>query len=249
MQATVYISTEAMATVNAIINLDYYDRVSLSDDPATDLTTSQGYYLNSNALHLAELPADADIALHITPADAASFHRHVSIPANLRGPIFSGAPTLPTDFAKKLTHWSPLAPANHHRGAVYYQNVLNSYCVNLTGSDDDSDAVADTQFGDGISGTTDTLLSDGVIVILVGLAAAVANMAPHQYVALTIPINAAMLGIELEGYRSAQEYLDYPAQQSETVYLRIADVLTSPDPDNIIISAIRNELSDYGYTY
>lgn len=69
------------------------------------------------------------------------------------------------------------------------------------------------------------------------------------YLALTIPINAAMLGIELEGYRSAQEYIANPVQQSETLYLRIADVLASPDPDMVIISTIRSELSDYGYTY
>ena len=67
--------------------------------------------------------------------------------------------------------------------------------------------------------------------------------------AATIPINAAMLGIELEGYRSAQEYIANPVQQSETLYLRIADVLASPDPDMVIISTIRSELSDYGYTY
>src|SRR5476649_911449 len=74
MQATVYISTEAMATVSAIINLDYYDRVSLGDDdPAADLTTSPGYYLNTNALQLAVLPADANIAMHITPADPTTF--------------------------------------------------------------------------------------------------------------------------------------------------------------------------------
>lgn len=90
-----------MATVNAIINLDYHDRVSLSDDPATDLSASPGYYLNTNALQLVELPADADIALRITLADAAAFHRHVSILANLRGPIFSGAQNLPHKYAKK----------------------------------------------------------------------------------------------------------------------------------------------------
>lgn len=32
MQAKIYIGAEALATVNAIKNLDYYDRVILSDD-------------------------------------------------------------------------------------------------------------------------------------------------------------------------------------------------------------------------
>lgn len=244
MQATVFISTAAMATVNAIINLDYYDRVSLGDDdPAADLTTSPGYYLNTNALQLAVLPADADIAMHITPADPAAFPHHVSIPANLRGPIFSGAPNLPRDYAKIINCWSPLVQANFHRGAVFYQNVLNSYCVHL--NEEGSDALA----GDGTSDATDTLLSDGIVVILTGLAAAVAEMAPHQFIAVTIPVNTDMLGIEMEGYQSAREYLAGSTQLSETLYLKISDVLTSPDPDKVIISAIRCELFDYGYTY
>lgn len=244
MQATIYISTATMATVNAIIHLDYYDRVSLGDDdPAADLSTSPGYYLNTNALQLAELPADANIVMHITPADPAVFHRYLSIPANLRGPIFSGAPNLMRDYAKIINWWSPLVPANYHRGAVFYQNVLNSYCVHL--NDEGSDALA----GDGTSDAVDTLLSDSVVVVLTGLAAAVAEMTPNQFIALTIPVNRDMLGIEMEGYQSAREYLAGSTQQSETLYLKISDVLASPDPDIIIISAIKGELFDYGYTY
>lgn len=244
MQATIYISTEAMAIINAISQLDYYDRISLGDDdPAADLSKSPGYYLNTNALQLAVLPADADIGMHITPANPASFHHHVSLPANLRGPIFSGAPNLIRDYAKIINWWSPLVPANFHRGSVFYQNVLNSYCVRL--NDEGSDALA----GDGTSDAVDTLLSDGVIVVLTGLAAAVAELAPHQFLALTIPINTDMLGIEMEGYQSAREYLAGSTQQSETLYLKISDVQASPDPDVIVISAIRGELSDYGYTY
>jgi len=245
MQAIIHISTAAMATVSAIINLDYYDRVSLGDDdPAADLTTSPGYYLNTNELHLAELPAEADVAMHITPADAAAFHHHVSIPANLRGPIFSGAPNLPHDYAKIITYWSPLVPTAQHRGAVFHQNILNSYCVNLT----DSDKAGDTFAGDA-GGADDTLLSDGVVVIVTGLAAAISEMAPHQFIALTVPVNTDMLGIEMEGYQSAREYLTGSTQQSETLYLKISDVLASPNPDIVIISAIRGELFDYGYTY
>jgi hypothetical protein len=245
MQATIYVRAEALATVNVISNMDYYERVSLSDDPTTDLSTSPGYYLNTNALQLAELPSDAEIAIHITPADPASFHRHVSIPANLRGPIFSGAPNLPPGFAEKIAHWSPLTPTVHHRGAVYYQNVLNAYCVNLTDNDDDGDATA----VNGISDANDTLLSDGIVVVVTGLAEAIANVPLNQYIALTVPINAAMLGIELEGFRTEQDYLVDPVPQTETLYLRIADVQASPDADIVIISAIRSELADYGYTY
>ena len=244
MYATIYISKEAMATVNAIKDLDYYDRISLSDHEATDFTSSPGYFLNTDALNLAELPADADVAISITPSDVATYNRHVSIPANLRGVIFSGAPNLPNDYAQKLAYWSPLAPTVHHRGAVYYQNVLNAYCVSLTSTDEEGDIVAD-----GADRAADVLLSDGVVIVVTGLAAMAANLNTDQYVAVTIPINTAMLGIELEGFMSAQEYAADPAHQSEMLFLRVADILASPDADHIVISALRTDLSGYGYTY
>ncbi|MFM9435994.1 hypothetical protein ACFDR9_003070 [Janthinobacterium sp. CG_23.3] len=245
MQAKIYISKEAMATVNAIKDLDYYDRVSLSDYEATDFTSSPGYYLNTNALDLAELPDDANVAIHLTPADAETYNHHVSIPTILRGVIFSGAPNLPHGCGKKLGYWSPLAPTIHHRGAVYYQNVLNAYCVSLTDTDEESDLVN----ADGAGGAVDTLLSDGVVIVVTGLAAMAAKLAPGQYVAVSISIDTAMLGIELDGFMSSQEYVADPAQKSETLFLRAADILASPDANHIVISALRTDLSGYGYTY
>ncbi|MBA5685925.1 hypothetical protein [Rugamonas apoptosis] len=245
MQATIYISDAAMATVNAIKDLDYYDRVSLSDDPATDLSTSPGYYLNTNELRLASLPPNAVVSLQVTPTDIATSGQRLTAPANLRGPIFSGAPNLPQDYAKIIKYWSPLVPTTHHRGAVFFQNVLNCYCVKLT----DSDEAGETIAGDGNSGSDDILLSDGLVIIVQGLAAAVEKLDPDHFVALTIPINTAMLGIEVEGYQSTQEYLPFTYEQSETLYLRVSDVLASPDPDSIILSALHSLMSSYGYTY
>lgn len=245
MQATLYISADAMVTVNAIKDLDYYSRVCSSDEPETDLTTIQGYFLNTNALQLAELPANAEVVLHLTPENAETYHRHVSMPANLRGVIFSGAPNLPIDYAKIIAYWSPLVPTIHHRGAVYYQNVMNSYCVQLVDPDDAGDAavVNDAKQAD------DVLISDGLVVTVRGLVALVADLKPELFISLSVPINPSMLGIELEGYRSKEDYRTDPAPLMETLYLRIADILASPEPDYIAISAIRTELSDYGYTY
>jgi hypothetical protein len=245
MQATIYISAGAMATVNAIKDLDYYDRVSLSDEPETDMTTAPGYFLNTNALHLAELPACTEIAINLTPVDAAKYHRHVSMPANLRGVLFSGAPNLMANYAEIIAYWSPLVPTIHHRSAVYFQNEMNSYCVQLV----DPDGTGDAAVVNDAEHTADVLVSDGLVVIVTGLAAIVANLDPRHFIALNIPINPNMLGIELEGYRSTEEYATDPAPQMETLYLRIADILASPDADNIGISAIRTELSDYGFTY
>ena len=165
MQATLYISAEAMATVDAIKDLEYYDRLCLSDEPETDLTTAPGYFLNSNALNLAELPVDAEVAIHLIPADAVTYHRHVAMPVNLRGVLFSGAPNLPTDLAEILAYWSPLVPTIHHRGALYYQNVMNSYCVQLVdpGGTGDAAVVNDADHAD------DVLISDGLVVTVTGL--------------------------------------------------------------------------------
>lgn len=245
MQATLYISAEAMRTVNAIKELDYYSRVSLSDWPETDLTTAPGYFINTDALHLAELPARAEVVLHLTPADQPTYRRHVSMPAYLRGVIFSGAPNLPPDYAKIISFWSALVPTMHHRSAMYFQNEMNSYCVRLVDPDDAGDAcvVEDADHAG------DFLISDGLVVTVTGLGAMVADLKPDLFVSLSIPINQSMLGLELEGYRSKEEYATDPAPQMETLYLRIADILASPDPNHIAISAIRTELSDYGYTY
>ncbi|MEX5748407.1 hypothetical protein [Massilia sp. X63] len=243
MQATLYISADAMATINAIKDLDYYDRVSLSDAQETDLTTAPGYFLNTNALQLAELPADADVALHLTPSAAATYDRHVNIPAHLRGVIFSNAPDLPPQYSEIIGYWSPLHLTNHHRYAWAYQNVLNSYCVSLTDIDSDVEVHSDDE------PKTDRLLNDGLVVTVTGLAALLAVFSPEQFIAVDVPINPTMIGLELEGYRSAVAYCSTPTPQMETLYLQIADILASPDADLVAISAIRTELSDYGYTY
>lgn len=240
MQASIYISAQAMATVNAIQRLDYYDRVSLSDDPTTDLTVHPGYYLNTNALHLVDLPEDAQTALSLSPADAARYRQHVSIPANLRGVVYSGAPNLPDNYAKIISYWSPLALMPYHRNALYYQNVQSEYCVTLTAPDETDDDLPDT---------VDALISDSLVVVIAGLAASLVSLNPDHFVALSIPINSEMLGIELDGYRSPKDYATGDSLPSETIFLRIADILASPDPDLIAIAAIRSELGDYGYVY
>ncbi|WP_020657063.1 hypothetical protein [Massilia niastensis] len=243
MQANIYISAEAMATVNAIQHLDYYERVSLSDDPATDLTHHPGYYLNTNALHHVPLPKDAAIALSLSPADADRYGRHVSFPTNLRGVIYSGAQNLPANYDQIISYWSPLSPMPYHRNALYYQNVQSEYCVALT----DTDSMGDAD--DDLPETVDTLISDSVVVVISGLAASLASLNSDHFVALTIPINSDMLGIELAGYQSSQDYVTSNSLQSETVFLRIADILASPNPDLIAIAAIRSEMGDYGYIY
>lgn len=81
-------TNDAWTTGQAIKDLDYYDRCTLSDNPATDWTRKAGYYLkNANALNIEPLPATARIALKILRSDSAAHSRLISVPANLRGCI------------------------------------------------------------------------------------------------------------------------------------------------------------------
>jgi len=76
-----------MRTLETIRSLDYYDRVSLSDDPATDLTSATGYFLNATALRIAELPPLAKVAVSLSPFRSDSYRQTVTAPEELRGAL------------------------------------------------------------------------------------------------------------------------------------------------------------------
>ena len=60
MQATIYVTPNALFVTHAIQNLSQSKRLALSDDPATDLPTAEGYWLkNAKRLNLAALPPGA----------------------------------------------------------------------------------------------------------------------------------------------------------------------------------------------
>jgi hypothetical protein len=53
MRATIYVTKAAWTLSQAIKDLDYYDRCTLSDDATTDPTGKEGYYLkNANVFSL-----------------------------------------------------------------------------------------------------------------------------------------------------------------------------------------------------
>ena len=75
MQATIYVTPQAMATVQALEGLDYYARADLMDKPETDLSQREGYYLSANSMRLAVLPTGADVAVRLVGADSNLSHR------------------------------------------------------------------------------------------------------------------------------------------------------------------------------
>jgi len=244
MTATIYVTKEAMATLDAIRGLDYYSRCELSDDPETDVSNAEGYYLKSDTkLKVAILPDDADVALHFTPLDLVSYAKHVSIPTELRGCIFEQAPHLPKDYAEIVRYWSGETVNSNTSGAVYYQNPLNEYMVDLSAlqAEGTNETVGLT--------TVDALLSEGVAVRLSGLANLVTDLNSESYLEILVPVQMSMLGLENDSWRSGEKYPVHENQRCERFFLKIADILRSPDPDAIYVDILRYEMLDYGYFY
>ena len=236
MQATIYITPTAMATVRALEGLDHYERAVRSMKPETALNHRAGYHLNAFAMLLAVLPERADVAVRLTPADAPTYRRHVRFPPELRGVVFGGAPKLPDNYAAILGYWSPLTVGDMHEGAQYCQNIMNEYMVS---------------FGEEASAVPppDVLLSDGLVVCITGARSMVAGLRPTQFIELEIPVNVEMLGEDLEGFHTKKAYRARPGQPTESIYLRVSDIWASPNPDYIAIAAVHTELWDYGYYY
>lgn len=238
MQATIYISREAMATAIAIKDLDYHTRVSLADDVSTDLSNQPGYYLkNADKIKLAELPTAAHVALRLHIAEQLQATFEISMPTNLRGCIFEHAPNLPDGYADIITYWSgkPLN-ADDYR-AVFFQNPQNEYLVELRALDGEECT------------STDRLLSEGIVASIKGIAGMIESLGPEDFIEVEIPIDASMVGIENDGFRSSSPYSPSEAGRYQHIYLKVSDIQRSPDPNHIMIDLLRYELLDYGYWY
>lgn len=235
MPATIYVTTEAYEIAQAIKDLDYYDRLNLSEE-TPDFDKRPGYHLkNANVLQLAVLPEDAKV---IDPS-AIGRPLSMSAPANLRGCIFEGAPNLPEGYADIIAYWSGASINLNTSGAAYFQCALNEYMVDL-GPDPVFEPVVN-----------DRLLSEGIVLAISGVSKMTDGLSPDAYIEIRFPVDPAMLGVEIDDFRSIKDYSveNTKGQHHDKVYLKIADILQSPDPDRIYIELLRNEMIDYGYWY
>jgi hypothetical protein len=201
--------------------LDEGDRDYLNAKPETRLNQKEGYYLCTVSMRLAVLPVDAEVVLVLSPKDMDAYCRHVTFPPELRGVVFSGAPRLPENYAAILGYWSPLKVTEHHDGAEYCQNLLNE-CEASTGE----------------------LLSNGVVVSNHGVRGLTAGLAPHQCIEIHVPVDSDMLGMDREKFDSPDPYDVSPDLPFERIFLKVQDVLDSPDPDAIAIAVIHSENHD-----
>ncbi len=237
MQATIYVTPAAYATAQTIKDLDYFDRTSLCDE-IPGFENRQGYHFkNANKLRLAPLPDNSNVAMslshgHVSPPDSPK----VGMPAHLRGCIFEQAPNLPKDYAEIVTYWSGETVNSSTSGAVYFQCPLNEYMVDL-GADPVEGPVVN-----------DRLLSEGVVVQITGLAPTIQHLSPEDFIEIVFPVDLDMLGVEPDGFRSAGQY-GAMTDLMERVYLKVQDILNSPDQDRVFIDLLCNELIDYGYWY
>lgn len=245
MPATIYVTKEAWNTCQALKDLDYYDRCVLSDDPATDPTGKDGYYIkNANKLNLAPLPDDADIVLRFHPEDAV-YSTIVSLPASLRGCIFEKSKCLPDLYAETIRYWTGDTLNSNVANACFYQQPAFAYQVDLSALYANPDLFNQRQSTPEI----DALISEGVVICITGLGTLVADAAANAFVEIAIPIDEAMLGLDNGQFLTGKEYDVHPGMRVETIYLRISDVRNSPNSAHLYLDVLRYEELDYGFYY
>lgn len=226
-QATIYVNQAAYDTAMTVKDLDYYQRSTLCDD-MPGFENRPGYHLkNANKLKLAVLPNAARVVRVAST---------ITMPVNLRGCIFERAPDIPQDYADIVTYWSGLTVNANTSGAVYFQCHLNAYMVEIGPEVFDVPVI------------NDRLLSEGVVVAITGIAALLDGLSPEDFIEIRVPVDLDMLSYEPEAFRSNEKY-GVTEDHSEQVYLKVADILASPDRDRIYIDLLCNELLDYGYWY
>lgn len=245
MTATIYTTHEAMETVFVIKDLDYYDRCCLADSEETDLTRKPGYYLKTTHERCpVPLPEHAVLIASIRASDA-DYSEWVSFPENLRGCVFEKAPSLPPRYKEIIEYWSGEPLNTNAGGAAYYQNPLNSYTVDLS----PLDAAHEAGNYSGNVTTIDALLSEGIVVRIVGLGKMLANAPDDAYVEIEIPLDESLLVLDNPEFLTGKPYNRTRDQRSERIFLKVWDIRRSPDPDQVFVDALRSEELDYGFYY
>lgn len=240
MSATIYVTPASLATMLLIAPLDYYDRCTLSNDPATDPTRREGYYLKDlSFLSVSVLPDAAHIALQLNAGAA-----EVSFPTGLRGCIFERAPHLPPDYQRIIAYWSGPPINAKENYAIYYQSPAQRYEVPLAQPEANSGLIGSWESGQPI----DAIVSEGVVVSIVSLDVLLSDAADDDFVSVTLPIDDDLLGLDNGGFLAESVY-NVTSGRVERIFLRVADIRRSPDPQRIYIDILRYEELDYGFYY
>jgi hypothetical protein len=245
MAAMIYTTRDAMATVLAIKDLDYYDRCCLADKEETDLTQKAGYYLKTtHERSPAPLPENAVLIASIRASEANYLDR-VSFPADLRGCVFEKAPHLPPRYKEIIDYWSGEPLNTNAGGAAYYQNPLNAYTIDLSPLEATNES---GNYSGNVAGM-DALLSEGVVVHITGLGQTVGSAPDDAFVEIEITLDESMLVLDNPEFLTGKPYDRSSGERVERIFLRVSDIRRSPDPDRIFIDALRYDELDYGFYY
>lgn len=243
MSATIYVTKEAWATSQAIKDLDYYDRVTLSDHEESDPTGKEGYYLKTT-LNLAPLPDDAKVVLRITPGDS-NYFAMVSLPDSLRGIIFEKSPNLPDRYAEIIRYWTGETLNSNVGNAAYYQNPSQAYEIDLSAVHENYDLFSQRQS----SPAVDALISESIVVSITGLDSAIADASDDAFVEIALPIDESMVRLDNGEFMTEKAYDLRDTDRIERIFLRVCSIRNSPVPSRIFADILRYEELDYGFYY
>jgi len=240
MPATINVSQASFDTMTMVSPLDYYDRVTLADFPESDPTGRPGYYLkNLSNLNVSVLPEGAQIALHLNAGDSA-----VSFPSDLRGCIFEHGPNLPPEYQAIISYWSGTPTNSNAGGAAYYQCPAHEYHVSLAALEANPDLISNWIS----TPLIDALISEGIVVSIIGLNSRLANASDDDFVSIMLPIDGDLVCLDNGGFLTGQSYRTDTAR-AEHIFLKVSEVRQSPNPDAIFIDILRFEEVDYGMYY
>ena len=249
MSVTIFTTQETIDNLEKIKGLDYYERVADEGHPCYG---QPGWAIHPK-LTLAALPEGSAVGLEINTKVIDFYRDHVSFPVHLRGCVFSKAPNLPEKYEEIIAYWSHDVSAPEETNAVYAQNPMNEYMVDMHKLDSD-DEPDDEEEAENCRKQMDSLLTEGIVVHIkeLGELIKIHNLQPDHYIGIGIPVDMEVFG-DMEGdfnlFDEGHQYNLDMTQSNEKIFLKVSDVLASPDPENVYIEVLRYEMMDYGYFY
>jgi hypothetical protein len=95
----------------------------------------------------------------------------------------------------------------------------------------------------------DALISESVVVSIVGLDSVTAGAADTAFVEIALPIDEGMLCLDNGAFMTGKFYDLRVDNRFERIFLLLSDVRNSPDPARIFADVLRYEELDYGFYY
>jgi hypothetical protein len=95
----------------------------------------------------------------------------------------------------------------------------------------------------------DALLSEGVVVHIVGLGKILGNAPDDGFVEIEIRVDESLLVLDNPEFLTGKPYNGQTGERSEPIFLKVSDIRRSPDPNQIFVDALRYEELDYGFYY